>query len=86
MDEFTDKTNEIRRLHEVCRAKNAAVRRAYRAQVRYARQMNHELIQQHRLTGRACDDNDRRSIRRELRDEFLHAARVLKDVLKELEG
>lgn len=26
MDEFTAKTNEIRRLHKVCRAKNAAVR------------------------------------------------------------
>ena len=37
MDEFTAKTNEIRRLHKVCRAKNAAVRQAYQSQVNCAR-------------------------------------------------
>ena len=37
MDEFTAKINEIRRLHEVCRAKNAAVRQAYRHEIERAR-------------------------------------------------
>ena len=86
MDAFTAKSSEIRRLHAVCRAKDHMVRQAYRREIRNARKMNHEIVRQALLNGRACGDDDRRSIRRELRDEYIHAARVLRDVLKEMEG
>ena len=80
MDEFTAKTNEIRRLHKVCRAKNAAVRQAYRHEIERARAAHHLYLQERRVRSahqHACLC---------IRDEYLHAARVLKGVLKELEG
>lgn len=86
MNELTIKTNEIRRLHAVCRAKDAAVRQAYQEQVRHARQANTDIVRHYRLRGRAGGDDDRRFILRELRDEYLHAARVLKEILTAMEG
>ena len=86
MNELTAKTNEIRRLHAVCRAQHDAVRQAYREQVRYARQANTHIVRHYRLVGRACGDDDRRFITREIRDEYLHAARVVKEILTTLEG
>ena len=87
MDEFTAKTNEIRRLHKVCRAKNAAVRQAYQSQVNCARGAHRLYLQTLRLTAaqQACTDIDS-EVTRCVRAQYLHAARVLKDVLKELEG
>ena len=87
MDEFTAKTNEIRRLHKVCRAKNAAVRQAYQSQVNCARGAHRLYLQALRLTSaqQACTDIDS-EVARCVRAQYLHAARVLKDVLKELEG
>ena len=49
MDEFTAKTNEIRRLHKVCRAKNDAVRQAYRHEVKRARDAHHLYLQERRV-------------------------------------
>lgn len=80
MDEFTAKTDEIRRLHEVCRAKNDVVRQAYRLEIERARAAHHLYLHERRVRSthqHACVC---------IRDEYLHAARVLKDVLKELEG
>ena len=85
MNELTVKTNEIRRLHAVCRAQRDAVQQALCTQVRHARSANWDMIRA-RTVRRYCDDDTRRWILRELRDEYLHAARVLKDVLKALEG
>ena len=83
MDEITAKTNEIRRLHEVCRAKNAAVRQAYRLEIERARAAHHLYLLFRR-------ERRVRSARQDtclcVRDEYLHAARVLKGVLTELEG
>ena len=80
MDEITAKTNEIRRLHKVCRAKNAAVRQAYRLEVERAKAAHYLYLRERRV----------RSARQDtclcVRDEYLHAARVLKGVLTELEG
>lgn len=86
MNELTAKTKEIRRLHAVCRAQRDAVRQAYRAQVRSARQANTHIVRHYRLVGRACGDDDRRFVIREIRDEHLYAARVLKEILTTLEG
>ena len=80
MDDFTAKTNEIRRLHAVCRAKNDAVRRAYRHEIERARAAHHLYLHERRVRSthqHACVC---------IRDEYLHAARVLRDVLKDLEG
>lgn len=85
MDALTAKTNEIRRLHAVCRAKDDAVRQAYQEQVRRARSEHHVLLHCGRFR-----DNDayetRRILGRELRDQYMHAARVLKEILKDVEG
>lgn len=75
MNTLTVKTNEIR-----------CMQAAYLREIRIARKMNHELVRMAILDGSTCGNDHRRSVRRELRDEAIHAARVLRDILKELEG
>ena len=79
MDALTAKTNEIRRLHAVCRAQHDAVRQAYLQQIKAARQLNHQMIALD-LT-RQC-----RQRLRSCRQSYLYAARVLKKILAEIEA
>ena len=80
MDALTAKTNEIRRLHAVCRAKNDAVRQAYLGQITSAKQYHREALHFRRKRDVFVYANNI-----DKRDACMHAARVLKQVLKELE-
>ena len=80
MDAITAKMDEIRRLHDVCRAKNDAIRQAYRLEIERARSAHHFYLRERRARTthqQACVC---------IRDESLYAARILKDVLKALEA
>lgn len=95
MDALTVKTTEIRRLHAVCRAKDAAVRQVYLGQIKAARLYQHRALHSKRER-RKCDnlglkDEAHESLRAyglyiDLRNACLYAARVVKEILKELEG
>ena len=84
MNELTAKTNEIRRLHAVCRAQRDAVRQALHHQVHLARFINYSLIQT--LRKKTCGHTHPIDVHREVRAEYMHAARVLKEVLQDMEG
>lgn len=95
MDEFTAKSNEIRRLHAVCRAKNDAVKQAYLGQIKAARLYHHRALHSKRerrkchelgLKADAFESVQAYALNRDQRDACVYAARVLKVVLKELEG
>ena len=82
MNELAAKSQEIQRLHAVCRAKNDAVRQAYRLEVARARAAHHRYLQARR--SRAHQQNQQAYL--DVRDEYLYAARVLHTLLEELEG
>ena len=94
MNELTVKTNEIRRSHAVCRAKNDAVRQAYLGQIKAARLYAHRALHSKRerrtceelgLKADAIESVQAYALNIDQRDACLYAARVLKTVLKELE-
>ena len=95
MNELTVKTNEIRRSHAVCRAKDAAVRNTYLAQIAAAHSHNHAAIRaclerrQSALLGWKAKEFDQAMLRvKEIdqRDFCMYAARVLKEILTKMEG
>ena len=94
MDELTAKTNEIRRLHAVCRAQRDAVQQAYLGQIKAARLYAHRALHSKRerrtceklgLKADAFESVQAYALNIDQRDACLYAARVLKVVLKELE-
>ena len=95
MDALTAKTNEIRRLHAVCRAQRDAVRQVYLGQITAARLYNHRALQSKRerrkcedlgLNADAFESAQAYALNIDQRDTCLYAARVLKTLLKNVEG
>ena len=92
MNELTAKTNEIRRLHAVCRAQRDAVKGMCKRQLQEARTYHREAMRLRRamrISGH-CAEGKREyydfCLNVDLRQQAMHAARVLRDVYHELEG
>lgn len=92
MNDLTAKTHEIRRLHAVCRAQRDAVRQACRKQVQDARTYHHEAMRCRRTmrTNGHCAEGKRDyylfCLNVDLRQQAMHAARAINEILKEMEG
>ena len=95
MDALTVKTTEFSRLHAVCRAKDAAVRQVYLGQIKAARLYHHRALHSKRerrkcdelgLKAEAFESVQAYALNIDQRDQCIYAARVVKEILKELEG